>query len=370
MKIFPTLYSRTATGAIQTWRVIVDGDSYYTEYGQLNGVIISTNPTVCKGTNVNRANENSPQDQAMFEAQAMWNKKKDTGYHTDITKIDTSFYIEPMLAKKWEDRKDKVKFPVYCQPKLDGMRAIITKDGAKSRNGKPWMTIPHILKTLEPVFDRYPQLILDGELYNHEYKDDFNKMSSLIKKVKPTAKDLDESCEKVQFWWYDTASSEHTFSQRSNWIRGLQMKFGLDKPIVPVYTYLCKTQEELDRHYESFLNNGFEGQMVRENTVYEFKRSSGLLKRKEFQDSEYTILDIVEGLGNKSGMAGAMIFENELGHSFNSNIKGDREFLKELLDNKHYYIGKEATVRYFNLTPDKQIPRFPYVYAVHLDGKD
>jgi len=120
MKIFPTLYSRTATGAIQTWKVIVDGDSYYTEYGHLDGVITSTNPTVCKGTNINRSNENSPEDQALFEAKATWKKKRDTGYHEKIENIDESFYVEPMLAKKWEDRKSKVKFPVYCQPKLDG----------------------------------------------------------------------------------------------------------------------------------------------------------------------------------------------------------------------------------------------------------
>lgn len=365
---YPTLYSRTNTGAIQTWAVEVVDDSYRTMHGQLNGKLQTTEWTKCIITNESRANQRTPQEQAAFEAQAMWKKKIETGYHLDLDKIDTQQYVEPMLAKKWEDRKDKVKFPLFCQPKLDGMRAIITKDGAKSRNGKPWMTIPHILEALKPVFDRYPQLILDGELYNHEYKDDFNKMSSLIKKVKPTEKDLEESRAKVQFWWYDTASSEHTFSQRSNWIKGLKMKFNLDKPIVPVYTYFCETIEELDRHYETYLSNGFEGQMVRENTPYEFKRSSGLLKRKEFQDSEYTILDIVEGLGNKSSMAGAMVFENELGHTFNSNIKGDRAYLKELWDNKHEYIGKEATVRYFNLTPDKRLPRFPYVYSIR-DGE-
>lgn len=360
----PTLYSRTNTGAIQTWTVDIQDDSYRTIHGQLNGKLQTTEWTQCITTNQGRTNERTPQEQALFEAQSMWTKKKDTGYHVDIDKIDNQVYIEPMLAKKWEDRKDKVKFPVYCQPKLDGMRAIITKDGAKSRNGKPWLTIPHILEALEPVFDRYPNLILDGELYNHDLRDDFNKISSLIKKTKPTDEDLMESREKVQFWWYDTASAEHTFSQRSNWIKGLKMKFNLENPIVPVYTYLCNTLEDLDRYYEGFLNNGFEGQMVRENTVYEFKRSSGLLKRKEFQDSEYVILDIIEGLGNKSGMAGAMFFENELGHTFNSNIKGDRDYLRELLENKDQYIGKEATVRYFNLTPDKQIPRFPYVYSI------
>ena len=104
--------------------------------------------------------------------------------------------------------------------------------------------------------------------------------------------------------------------------------------------------------------------MIRLNTKYENKRSKNLLKRKDFQDKEYTILDIIEGEGNKAGMAGAMVFENELGIRFNSNIKGSREYLKELFVNKSELIGQQATVKFFNLTPDNQVPRFPYVIGI------
>jgi DNA ligase-1 len=104
--------------------------------------------------------------------------------------------------------------------------------------------------------------------------------------------------------------------------------------------------------------------MVRLNTKYENKRSKNLLKRKDFQDKEYTILNIIEGEGNKAGMAGAMVFENDLGIRFNSNIKGSREYLKELLKNKRELIGQEATVKFFNLTPDNNVPRFPYVISI------
>lgn len=360
----PTLYSRTSTGAVQTWTVEIKGDSYRTIHGQLDGKLQTTEWTKCIATNEGRANERTPQDQAVFEAEAMWKKKNDTGYHLSVAKIDEQAYVEPMLAKKWEDRKDKVSFPVYCQPKLDGMRAIITKNGAKTRNGKEWKTIPHILNALKPIFDKYPDIIFDGELYNHEYKDDFNKMSSLIKKAKPTAADLAESAEKVQFWCYDIADDKRRFSERSKLIESLLVEFNCSKSIVEVPAYVCKDLKTLDEWYGSFLENGYEGQMVRVDKPYEFKRSANLLKRKEFQDSEYTILEIVEGVGNRQGMAGAMVFENELGHRFNSNIKGTREYLKELWDNKEEYIGKEATVRYFNLTPDKKIPRFPFVYTI------
>lgn len=299
----PTLYSRTSTGAIQTWTVEVVGDSYRTIHGQLDGKLQTTEWTVCIATNENRANERTPEDQALFEAKASWKKKVDTGYHEKIDDIDKQFYVEPMLAKKWEDRKDKVQFPVYTQPKLDGLRAVITRNGAKSRNGKDWVTIPHILESLKPVFDTYPDLILDGELYNHDLKHDFNKITSLVKKMKPTDKDLEDSSKVVQFHWYDTASDKHTFRQRKNWIKTLKQDFNLPDCIQVVSTHRVDDIDTLDKVYNAYLSKGYEGQMVRIDTPYEFKRSANLLKRKEFQDEEYKILDIVEG-GRKSSRVG------------------------------------------------------------------
>ena len=111
------------------------------------------------------------------------------------------------------------------------------------------------------------------------------------------------------------------------------------------------------------METGYEGQMVRLDSIYENKRSKSLLKRKEFRDEEFQILDVIEGDGNKSGMAASMLLCNDRDQKFNSNIKGDRTYLRELLKNKDSLIGKRATVKYFNLTPDG-IPRFPYVIAI------
>lgn len=361
----PTLYSRTSKKAVQEWTVEVDGVNgmYRTIHGQVDGKLQETEWTVAKPTNEGRANFRDESEQAIFETNAMWKKKLESGYFEDINDIDKKLYVEPMLAKDWKKRKDKVKLPVFCQRKLDGARCIITKDGAKSRNGKDWATIPHITDAFKEVFERYPDLVLDGELYNHEYKDDFNKIMSLIKRSKPSEEDLKESAENVQYWWYDTASDKHTFSQRSNWIKELKTRFNLPDFIVVVPTDYVKTLEQLDAHYETFLVEGYEGQMIRLDTPYEFKRSSNLLKRKEFIDEEYTILDIQEGDGNKTGYAGNAIMDNGERGTFSTNIAGDRAHLKDLLDNKHLYIGCQGTIRYFNLTPDG-VPRFPYLYEV------
>lgn len=363
----PTLYARTNTGAIQEWTVEIEDGSYRTIHGQVGGKLQTTEWTVCVTTNEGRANERLPDMQAIFEARAMWQKKLDSGYHEDVSNIDNFTFVEPMLAKKWEDRKDKVKFPLYCQPKLDGLRAVISKDGAFTRQGKKWVSIPHILQALDSIFDRYPDLILDGELYNHDLHDDFNKITSLVKKTKPKDKDLVESAKIVQFHWYDTASDKYTFSQRRNWMVELYNRFDLPDCIQLVPTHKVVDLESLDKYYGHFIENGWEGQMVRENLPYEFKRSSTLLKRKEFQDKEYRVEAIIEGTGNRSGMAGSMVFTNELGHTFNANIKGTREYLKYIWEHQEEFIGKMATVRFFNLTPVKLIPRFPYVYGFSSD---
>lgn len=369
MNQLPTLYSRTSNGAVQQWTIEIDGSRTRTHHGQHGGKIVTTEWFDSIPTNVGRANERNGDAQATFEAAACWKKKVDSGCFEDILKIDTFTYIEPMLAKKWEDRKNQVAFPVYCQPKLDGMRAIITRHGAKSRNGKPWVTIPHILQALEPVFAAHPDLILDGELYCHGLHDDFNKISSLIKKTKPSDADLEESAATIQYHWYDIADSKMKFLDRNMKIGSIcaEYNFTPKTPFVPVDTYVAIDEQKLDELYGILLEDGYEGQMVRTNDFYEFKRSNTLLKRKEFQDDEYFIVSIEEGNGNKTGMAGYAILKREDGVHFRSNIKGNHTFLKALLVDAPSYVGKYATCKYFNLTPSG-IPRFPYVIGFR-DGQ-
>jgi hypothetical protein len=88
-----------------------------------------------------------------------------------------------------------------------------------------------------------------------------------------------------------------------------------------------------------------------------------LLKRKEFKTDEFTILEVIPGVGNRTGTAGAMKLQDKAGKIFNSNIKGNRKHVTKLLEEAKTLIGQQATVRYFNLTPDG-IPRFPFVIAI------
>jgi len=360
----PMLFARTNTGAIQTWTIEVDGNKFRTHYGQIDGAIQITEWTVCDGKNTGKKNATSNEDQAVKEAKATWKKKKESGYFEKINDIDGVSFTEPMLAKNYDDYKDELKYPVYSQPKLDGIRCVVKKDGMWSRNGKSIVSAPHVLVALKPFFDKFPDAILDGELYADKFANDFNAICSLVKKTKPTPEDLVESATNIQYWVYDWIVSK-TFSDRNSDITTYLTN---NNVVRRVPTHLVYTITHLNELYEKYVVEGYEGQMVRTDGPYENKRSKCLLKRKEFKDSEFKILDIVEGVGNKSGMAGHMVFKNHKDIEFHSNIKGDRNYLRELLTNKNKLIGKSATVKYFNLTPGDELPRFPYV--VNIDREN
>ncbi len=356
----PTLFARTNTGAIQQWNVEVRNNSYRTTFGQVDGKLQTTNWTECQETNSGRSNQRTANQQAIFEAEALWKKKKDSGYFESIEQIDIFKFVEPMLAKNYDDYKDKITFPVVSERKLDGVRNITTKNGMFSRNGKEFKSCPHVLAELQYFFEKFPSAILDGELYCDKLNNDFNKICSLVKKTKPSAADLKEASETIQYWIYDWVLIDKKFSERYEMIR----EHVKESSCIKIVTAdIALNKAELDCFYEQYIEEGYEGQMIRLEAVYETKRSKNLLKRKEFQDQEYVILDIIEGEGNRSGLAGAMVFENNEGSKFNSNIKGNASFLKNLLSNKDEYIGKHATVKYFNLTPGG-IPRFPFVVSI------
>ena len=130
--------------------------------------------------------------------------------------------------------------------------------------------------------------------------------------------------------------------------------------IHPVPTFEAEDKEHLDDYYGKYLDDGFEGQMVRvTDSPYQNKRSKNLLKRKEFIDEEFEVIDIEEGSGNRTGTVKHLVCKNKDGKTFNSNVKGNFEYLEEILKNKKDYIGKLATIKFFQYTPDG-VPRFPY----------
>ena len=391
----PTLYKQTTTGATQSWEIEVEENKFRTISGQLDGKKITNNWTTCEGKNVGKKNETSGAEQALKEAEAKHQKKLEKGYHLNIENIEKKRFYEPMLAQDFKNKNRQNEViadlqqvdggtvrTVFSQPKLDGIRCIAMREGLFTRSGKKITACPHISVALEDFFEKYPNATLDGELYNHKYKDDFNKIIHLVRKQNLTDEHLMESRRMIQFHIYDAPvigkdnpfrkggcyTEKDYFSDRMSVLEAqfANMYHQVDEevdfcPIVE--TTEIHGREQLDRCYEDYVEAGYEGQMVRIDGPYENKRSPKLLKRKEFVDEEYTILGYEEGEGNRVGTIKHFKFKNKDGRDFKSNVKGSFEYLTELLEKADSLIGKEATIKYFNLTPDG-VPRFPYVIAI------
>ena len=363
-----TLYKRTKTGKIQEWTICVDGDSFYTIEGIHKGKLTQNKPTVCKGKSIGRANETTGAEQALKEAQAKHDRKTEKNYTPDIKKVDQAnddMHYEPMLAEKFTKHEKKLVYPVITQRKSDGIRAIITKGDAISRNGKQHKTIGHIQKALEPFFKKFPDAILDGELYNHQLHDDFNKIASLIRKQKPTKEELAEAKDMIEFHCYD-APRIGSFTEKDTFLKRYAIMSKELKGVAHVEiveNIMCNSKAEVIAQHDVFVEDGFEGIMIRVDAPYSNKRTKDLLKYKIFTTEEFELTDVREGKGNKIGLAAHADCVMPNGKTFTANVKGPAWWRAELLKNKSSVIGKQATVKYFNLTPDG-IPRFPYLLTI------
>lgn len=380
MKTLPTLFSRTSTGAIQTWQMIVDDNKYYTITGQQDGKKIENEPTVCEGKNIGKKNETSPSEQAYSEAQSKWDKKLKTGYTTDVNKIDDcTAYVEPMLAKNFEDRLDKIDWTegVFVQNKYNGARCVATFENnkvvLKTRKGEEYISIPHISKDLENFFLEYPSAVLDGELFSYEYRQKLNELMSLVRKSKNiTPEDLKKSEEMVRFHIYDgyrvgTATESCVkYSVRKKAIDELLPKYS--KYYRKVETELAHSLDEVRAIFNNYVDDGQEGVIVRiPHSPYEHKRSSFLLKWKPLEDDEAVIVDILEGSGNWAG-TGKIITLKWKDKTFNATFKGTMEEGAKFLKDKKNWIGREVKFQYNGLT-GLSVPNYARVDIANCDPR-
>ena len=271
---------------------------------------------------------------------------------------------KPMLAYPVSDKPINYEDKVYMQPKLDGVRCLIqanvkrhllTPDlneieiKAYSRTGKEWKNIDHILFNLKQFFRFNPNVILDGELYNHDLRDDFEKIISLVRKQKPTPEDRSEAESLVQFHCYDVVNPTMKFKDRSEFI---SLNVPRNNYVHHVPTMLVPTESQSKVNHARNLDSGYEGSILRLNDFYQNKRSHSLRKFKDFSDTEATIVGYEEGQGKREGTLGKFLMQDDDGNQFGCPPgKGyNYKDLAKILDNIHEYMGQRATFTYFERT--------------------
>jgi DNA ligase-1 len=258
-----------------------------------------------------------------------------------------------MLAHKFDIERVDYSQPVYIQPKLDGVRCLFTANGAYSRNDKQFMNVKHIEMSLKPFFDQNPDVVLDGELYNHKLKNDFEKIISLVRKQKPTDEDRINAQHLVQFHVYDYFSMDSHYESYKHRMDNLTVSdiYSACVKYVPTYR-VHKHEEALNMHYDAFLADGYEGSILRLNGLYKHGRSYDLMKFKDFSDAEATIVGYELGKGKRTGTLGKFMMLDDEGVTFGCPPgKGyNYKDLANMLKNINDYIGKRATFTYFQRT--------------------
>lgn len=374
---FPTLFGESSHGKRKVWLIRVESRGatgvIINEHGYEGGKMVVNERVVEKGKNLGKANETTPFQQAVNEAQSAWNKKRDAGYRAegaegsedpladtgDIAAIAAGAAQPPlpMLAQDFNKRGKSIVFPCYVQAKLDGVRCVAVADSKTlySRNGKAFPHLEHIRAELA----RLPAgTMLDGELYSDALT--FQEIVGLVKKETLRGDDA-AKLQKIYLCVYDVIVEGKTNTERNVLLETL-----LDDG-APGFQHLrllptkkCATRDEVKAYHADFVAAGYEGLMLR-NCEGKYRvgvRSTDLQKYKEFEDAEYRVVGFKEGDGLEKGCVIWICETTTKGQSFAVRPRGTHEARAALMAEADRYVGQMLTVRYQELTTDG-IPRFP-----------
>lgn len=348
-----TIFKKDSKGKTRFIRITTKYNMIIQDSGIVGSEKFVTNSSACIAKNVGRANATTPEEQAVLEANAKIKAKLDEGYFETIEEAEQGEVILPMLAKDFKKEEKKVKYPVFIQPKLDGLRMLKKGGSVISRKNKPITTLKHVSSELL----NYSDIIFDGEGYSHG--DSFQRNMELVKKYRKG------ETEAVKYHVYDIVDTELNFEQRY-----AKLKFIIEseKPtnIELVPTFLIRNKEELLEKHKEFLEQGYEGTMIRwgKEGYAINKRSSNLLKFKDFIDIACPIVDVKPS--EKRPDQGSFICELPDGRTFGCGMRFSHEERTRVLEIKDEYIGKTAEVRFFEYSTDG-IPRFPVCCGIRLD---
>jgi DNA ligase-1 len=346
------IYKKDSKGNIRYLSISTEGNMVVQESGIVGTNSPVFNKSACEAKNIGKANSTTPEEQAVLEANSKITEKMRLGYFTSISEAQGKGgkdFLLPMLAKDYKKELNKVTYPCYVQPKLDGMRSLATEERFMSRTGKMIDTLGHI--DLSPFED----LILDGELYAHGIS--FQENMKLIKKYRK------DETEQVKYHVYDIVM-DAPFSTRMAALSNLRFNLNTTQ-IELVPTYKVYNEAQIKTWHETFISQGYEGTMIRHSDEgYAVnKRSSQLLKYKDFFDETFKVIDIVPSESRPD--QGIVVCTSDKGN-FNCGMKFSHFDRKVMLAMKGEYIGRTAEIRFFEYT-DGGLPRFPVCVGFRLD---
>lgn len=409
------LFKLDSKNRIRVWSVKVKREnesSPFFNYTVLSGLLdgkLKKQVTVIKeGKNLGKANETSPNEQAVLEATSNFNKKLDQGYkevnvdETDsnykdklyaalvkLGKTDAAGRIKPMLAKPYKMtntlRREMRAGNVYAQLKYDGIRCLtrITNDGKiefYTRGGKEHAKrIPALeqlttelfqnmlIKTelnnkkvynLDGNYIKPGDTFFDGELYSHDLT--FQQITAAVKA--PHKHPIWVS--RIFYKIYDMPLEDMPQSLRlKKMMRLRQMPTNSNKRYEFVTSTLVHDEDNLNAIHTDAVSRGYEGLILRiaDGEYQPNKRSSSLIKVKLFDEDEFEIVNVYEA--EKEPGCAMFSCVTDKGLQFETRPMGSQAIRNQYLQDKNNIIGKQATVKYFGYT-DEGLPRHAHAKTV------
>lgn len=350
--------------------------------GVFNGKLIEQPEIIINKGKVKRTIE----EQANLEYNSLIKKQLDKGYklieletfdekdlETFLPKqnTDQNGISKPQLCKVFDKTDNKlINKEWLASYKLDGVRCFLFyKDGeikTKSRGGQNY-DIPTTYIRTDPTiikfFEVNSELILDGEIYRHGWS--LNKISGLCRK-----ETLEEEHKELKFYCYDIADESLKFKDRYVGLNAIKDLTENSDKIVIIPHYKVSNLNEIMNLHNQAISQGYEGLVVRDpDKEYKFgSRDNRMCKIKEFQDAEFEILGISEGLRDEDM---CFILKTKEGYEFKAKPIGTREDKQWYREHITELIGKFGTVKYFGFTnTEKPVPNLPvFKYVRYGDDK-
>jgi len=355
-----TIYKKDSNGKLRFITIEAVGDSIVQKSGLYGSEKEVTHAKKATPKNVGRANETTGEEQAQLEVDSWIKDKLTNGYFLTIAETSSEVVILPMLAKDYFKEAKKINWAfdlVLIQPKLDGMRclAFVKKDGTVlllSRQGKKIENMFHIEKELSELG---VDIILDGELYVHG--EGFQTNMSYVKKYK------EGLSERIIFNVYDIYDIDKPYIQRIKMFPSTPMESVKLLPYLTVYS-----EDEIKLNFALYIQQGYEGAMVKvsKSGYKSNSRSSELLKYKKFIDIQLPVKDVIPSVQRPEWGTPVYEWKGAVDDILKSGTKMTHEERKDLLVNKHEYIGKMAEIRFFEYS-DEGVPRFPVTVGIRQD---
>lgn len=278
--------------------------------------------------------------------------------------------FEVMLAQK-EENLNLLKFPLYVEPKFDGVRCIAVVRGDTvtylSRSGKVFETMGHMTKSLLALRDAsgLEEIAFDGEAMSSTF---LSTIGDARRKGTTSKELILHVFEMLPLSVFDGVEYEVSASERrqnlSDTFAAAQASVekhpSTGEPIVRMTScYIASNVEEVLNYYTTFRAAGLEGLIIKDmGGTYEQKRSRAWLKMKPYETVDVQVIGMEEGTGKYVGMLGALVVDFE---GVKVNVSGmSDELRREMWGDPNGTIGRLVEVGFHEKTPDGSLrhPRF------------